>query len=49
MREREEVEYFESQVKPLLGGNVEYVGEVGREEKQRLRDMRQAQQEIVPR
>ena len=36
MREREEVEYFESQVKPLLGGNVEYVGEVGKEEKQRL-------------
>lgn len=36
MREREELEYFETQVKPFLGGHVEYVGEVGKAEKQRL-------------
>ena len=36
MREREEVEYFTEHVKPLLGAQVEYVGEVGMEEKQKL-------------
>ncbi len=29
MREPLEFEYFEDQVKPLLGGDIEYVGEVG--------------------
>jgi glycosyltransferase involved in cell wall biosynthesis len=36
MWEPREHEYFESQVKPLLGGGVEYLGEIGPEEKQRL-------------
>ena len=33
MREPAEREYFESQVAPLLGGDVDYVGEVGGREK----------------
>jgi len=36
MRQPEEVEYFESQVKPLLNSHVQYVGEASQEEKQRL-------------
>jgi glycosyltransferase involved in cell wall biosynthesis len=36
MREREEVEYFKEQVEPLLSADVQYVGEVGMEEKQKL-------------
>lgn len=36
MREREEVEYFTEHVKPLLDSHVQYVGEVGMEEKQKL-------------
>jgi glycosyltransferase involved in cell wall biosynthesis len=33
MREPLEVEYFEQQVRPLLGDDIEFVGEVGGEEK----------------
>jgi glycosyltransferase involved in cell wall biosynthesis len=33
MREPLEFEYFEEQVKPLLGGDIEYVGEVGGDQK----------------
>ncbi len=36
MRERHEVEYFRACVEPLLGGDVEYVGEVGPALKQQL-------------
>jgi glycosyltransferase involved in cell wall biosynthesis len=36
MREPAELEYFRSTVEPLLGGDVEYVGEVGPEDKQAL-------------
>ncbi|MDA8070929.1 MAG: glycosyltransferase family 4 protein [Actinomycetota bacterium] len=36
MREVPEREYFEEQVKPLLGGGVEYIGEVGAQEKMDL-------------
>jgi glycosyltransferase involved in cell wall biosynthesis len=36
MRERDEVEYFKEQVEPLLDEHVQYVGEVGMEEKQKL-------------
>ena len=36
MREPAERRYFADQVEPLLGGGVEYVGEVGVEEKHRL-------------
>jgi glycosyltransferase involved in cell wall biosynthesis len=36
MREPAEFEYFDTQVKPLLGGNVEYVGEVGGTDKYHL-------------
>jgi glycosyltransferase involved in cell wall biosynthesis len=36
MREPAEVEYFESCVRPLLGGEVEYLGEVERAEKLEL-------------
>ena len=36
MREREEVEYFKDQVEPLLDAHVQYVGEVGMDEKQKL-------------
>jgi glycosyltransferase involved in cell wall biosynthesis len=32
MREPAEVAYFEDVVKPLLGGDIEYVGEVGRDD-----------------
>ena len=39
MREQPEHQYFSERVKPLLGGNVEYVGEVGGDHKlQLLRD-----------
>jgi glycosyltransferase involved in cell wall biosynthesis len=33
LQEPAEVEYFESEVKPLLGGDIEYVGEVGPRDK----------------
>jgi glycosyltransferase involved in cell wall biosynthesis len=33
MREPLEYEYYEQQVRPLLGGDIEYVGEVGGEQK----------------
>ncbi len=33
MREPLEFEYYEEQVRPLLGGDIEYVGEVGGEQK----------------
>jgi glycosyltransferase involved in cell wall biosynthesis len=36
MREAAEFDYFESAVKPLLGGDVEYLGEVGPDDKHRL-------------
>jgi glycosyltransferase involved in cell wall biosynthesis len=36
MHEPAEHEYFEQQVRPLLGGDVEYVGEVGPDEKYEL-------------
>jgi glycosyltransferase involved in cell wall biosynthesis len=36
MQEPAELAYFESEVRPLLGGGVEYVGEVGWEDKLRL-------------
>jgi glycosyltransferase involved in cell wall biosynthesis len=36
MREPEEVAYFRERVQPLLGGGVEYIGEVGHEEKLEL-------------
>lgn len=36
MRETPEQEYFTAQVRPLLGGTVEYLGEVGTEEKLEL-------------
>ena len=36
MWEQPEYDYFEARVKPLLGGDVEYLGEVGLREKQRL-------------
>jgi glycosyltransferase involved in cell wall biosynthesis len=36
MREKAELEYFEAEVRPLLGPNVEYVGEVGSAEKRVL-------------
>jgi glycosyltransferase involved in cell wall biosynthesis len=36
MWEQREHEYFEARVKPLLGPDVEYLGEVGLKEKQRL-------------
>jgi glycosyltransferase involved in cell wall biosynthesis len=36
MREPAEVAYFEERVAPLLGGEIEYVGEVGMDDKQRL-------------
>ncbi|CAN5184041.1 glycosyltransferase family 4 protein [soil metagenome] len=36
MREPLEFEYYEEQVKPLLGGDVEFVGEVGGDEKLKL-------------
>jgi len=36
LREPAEVEYFEAAVKPLLGQDVEYVGELGEEEKVEL-------------
>lgn len=36
MREPHEFEYFETMVEPLLGGEVEYLGEVGPEDKYRL-------------
>lgn len=36
MREPLEFEYYEEQVKPLLGGDVEYVGEVGGPDKLKL-------------
>lgn len=32
-REQSEVEYYEEVVKPMLGGDVKYLGEVGRQEK----------------
>lgn len=35
-REKSEIEYFTQQVEPRLGGNIEYLGEVGRLEKLRL-------------
>jgi glycosyltransferase involved in cell wall biosynthesis len=39
MREPQEVAYFEAEVQPLLGTGVEYIGEIGREQKLRvLRD-----------
>ncbi|MDQ3462290.1 MAG: glycosyltransferase, partial [Actinomycetota bacterium] len=36
MREPLEFEYFEEQVKPLLGGDIEFVGEVGGDKKLKL-------------
>jgi glycosyltransferase involved in cell wall biosynthesis len=36
MQEPEEHEYFDAEVRPLLGGDIEYVGEVGGEEKYAL-------------
>ncbi len=36
MREKREREYFSSYVEPLLGGNIEYVGEIGPTEKYEL-------------
>lgn len=36
MRDRDEAAYFESEVRPLLGGDTTFVGEVGGAEKQRL-------------
>lgn len=36
LRERAEREYFEAEVKPLLGGDIEYVGELGEQEKLEL-------------
>jgi glycosyltransferase involved in cell wall biosynthesis len=36
LREPGELEYFHARVEPLLGGDVEYVGEVGAEDKHRL-------------
>ncbi|MDP9452773.1 MAG: glycosyltransferase family 4 protein [Actinomycetota bacterium] len=36
MREPLEFEYYEEQVKPLLGGDIEYVGEVGGDQKLEL-------------
>lgn len=36
MREPGEFEYFETRVKPLLGGDVEYLGEIGPDDKYRL-------------
>lgn len=36
MSEPAEYDYFDSAVRPLLGGEIEFVGEVGRAEKQRL-------------
>jgi glycosyltransferase involved in cell wall biosynthesis len=36
MREGRELEYFRQRVEPLLGGDVEYIGEVGADAKQRL-------------
>lgn len=32
-REQSEVDYYEGVIKPMLGGNIEYLGEVGRHEK----------------
>lgn len=36
MREAPEKEFFEAEVKPLLGGDIEYIGEVGSDDKHRL-------------
>jgi glycosyltransferase involved in cell wall biosynthesis len=36
MHEREEVEHFDATVRPFLGGDIEYVGEVSHDEKVRL-------------
>jgi len=36
MREAPEKEFFEAEVEPLLGGEIEYIGEVDSKEKQRL-------------
>jgi glycosyltransferase involved in cell wall biosynthesis len=36
MRERPELEYFNERIKPSLGGDIEYVGEVGGDAKQQL-------------
>jgi glycosyltransferase involved in cell wall biosynthesis len=36
MSEPAEIDYFESAVRPLLGGGIEYIGEVGRREKAEL-------------
>ena len=36
MHEREEVQYFERHVEPLLGRGARYVGEVGGDQKERL-------------
>jgi glycosyltransferase involved in cell wall biosynthesis len=36
MRERAEHDYFEGCVRPLLGGDIEYVGEVGADDKRAL-------------
>ena len=36
MREREEIEYFTEHVEPLLDSHVQYVGEIGMEQKQEL-------------
>lgn len=36
MREPGDLEYFETRVKPLLGGDVEYLGELGSDDKYRL-------------
>jgi glycosyltransferase involved in cell wall biosynthesis len=36
MREPGEIQYFHAKVEPLLGGNVEYLGEVGPEDKYAL-------------
>jgi glycosyltransferase involved in cell wall biosynthesis len=36
MWERPEYEYFEARVKPLLGPDVEYIGEIGPKEKEQL-------------
>ena len=41
MREAPEIEFFEAEVKPMLGGDIEYIGEVGLEDKAALlRDAR---------
>ena len=36
MREPAEQEFFDSEVRPLLGGDIEYIGELGTDEKQEL-------------